>query len=88
MSRYHQNAKEIPTIGRRLIPISQNANINSLNLMLHPGEALVGCYDNGVYKIAPVLTTQGDVDEFYRQYARGMFLTMGYYAVPQEKLKI
>jgi hypothetical protein len=85
MSRYHQNAEEIPTIGRELMPRNGlKTTISRLNKMLQTGEILVGYYD----KIAQVLTTQSDVDHFYRQYASENFLNMYYYAVPQEKLKV
>jgi hypothetical protein len=88
MSRYHQNAKEIPSIGRHLQAYGEPPSLAKLQSMLHPDEVLIGYYDGIIRQIAPALTSQKDVDEFYGQYMAGHFVRMGYYAVPKDKLNL
>jgi hypothetical protein len=88
MSRYHQNAKEIPSIGRHLQAYGEPPSLAKLQSMLRPDEVLIGYYDGIIRQIAPALISQGDIEEFYRQYAMGYFVRMGYYAVPKDKLDL
>jgi hypothetical protein len=89
MGKYHSNAEEIPTIGRELrSPTGHQAQITTLNRMVKPGEVLVGYYDAMWRKIAPVLERQAQLDDFFQQYASGHFVRMGYYAVPEGKLRL
>ena len=51
------------------------------------GNVLVGILDNGLWAIAVDLTDKREYQEFYNSYARGMWLSMYLYEVPEEKIK-
>lgn len=87
MGKYHNPASEVAVIGRWLNTGSQ-PKIERLTEMLRPGEVVVGLTDNGLFQSAPLIREQADVDEFYRQYARGQLLKLDFYAVPTEKLNL
>lgn len=88
MSQYYSPAKEVPSIGRLLRhKDGLKVPIKTLLYMLKRGEVLVGWYSNGgTREIAPILESQGDLDQFYQQYRMGLFVNMNYYAIPKEKL--
>ncbi len=47
---------------------------------------LIAELDNGAYKIYPSVTRPNEFAYFYREYARGSFLTMDVRIVPKEAL--
>ena len=85
MGRYFNPVHELPTVGRMLPTFSSEYSV--VNKMLIQGEVLVGLYDNGIFKTAPFLTKKEDFDDFYQQYYQGFYLSVEYYAVPEEKVR-
>lgn len=86
MTQYCKQSNDIPTVGRRLVVPNLKTTIETLNQALCPDEVLVGCYDNGLWKVCPILTLQKDLDHFFQQYAEGQYIRMDYYAVRKQDM--
>lgn len=87
MGKYHNPAAEVPEIGRRILTGGW-PTLEGLQGQVHPGESLLGLTNNGLFSSAPLMRSQADVDEFYGQYATGRLLSLSFYAVPTDKIKI
>jgi len=85
MGQYYNPANDIETIGRPLRTLSDKPSLADLESQLEPGELVFAVCDKLIYKIAPFLEEQRQIDDFYSQYMRGMLIGIDYYAVPAEK---
>lgn len=50
-------------------------------------DVLVGIMNDGLYAIASDLTKEGEYQNFYNDYAQGIWLNIYLYTVPREKIK-
>ena len=47
---------------------------------------VVGVYDRGIFRVAPVLANKEDFAEFERQYNQGAFISRKFYAIGADKI--
>ena len=79
MGRYFNPVQDLPTVGRRLM----TGDFQAMATQLRTGEKILGLYDRGVFKLAPVIDDAKELEEFESQYCRGMLLSHAHYAVPE-----
>jgi hypothetical protein len=82
MGTYYQNPESLPTNGRKLLGYEDFVWIQR---QVRAGEKLVGCYDNGIRKVAPFLEDAPNYAHFEERYNQGMFLSRDFYAVKIEE---
>jgi hypothetical protein len=59
---------------------------SSLLKEVKDSEMLIGLFNIGLRDVAPVLSTQKDIETFHNLVLQRRFLTEAYYAVPCEKI--
>ena len=80
MGKYFNPVTDLPTKGRPLRTYSETwAEIHT---KVNKGEVLVGLFDRGLYKAAPLLETEKEFTYWMEQYKQGMWIDVEFWAVP------
>lgn len=83
MGKYVNPVTDVSKKGRLLRTYSQNwAEIRA---MVGEGEVLVGLFDNGLYKAAPLLDSEREFTYWIEQYNRGTWIDCEFWAMPLAK---
>jgi hypothetical protein len=72
------NKEALDAAGRNLIKQDSFADYKKL---LQAGEVLVGLFDRGIFKNAPVLPDEAEYEEFMKQVRSGTLKWLGFFAV-------
>lgn len=80
MGSYY-GVKKVEEIGERL-----NYN-NAKQPNVPVDKRLIAVIGNGLFKIAPDVTSPSEYDEFYHQYSSGYWLTFATYLLTEDQLK-
>ena len=71
--------------------VQRGTKISSLGMGKKPrvrkDEVLVGILDNGLWAVAPDVTSDGEFKDFYESYSQGYWLKMDVYALPKEEIE-
>jgi len=71
--------------------VQRGTKIKSLGRNRRPsvreGEVLVGILDNGVWAVAPDVTSESEFKYFYESYSQGNWLRMEVYALPKTEVE-
>jgi hypothetical protein len=79
MSIYYNPPEEVQEVGRQL----QAGSYSELVSQLRGDEMLFGLYDHLVFKHAPHLFSEAEMEEFEGQYRTGMLVNHDFFAVPR-----
>jgi len=60
---------------------------NILKNQLEDDEVLIGLFDRIIFKMAPLIHSQEDFNEFWAQYVSGDLISYKFYAVPNEVIE-
>lgn len=77
MGKYFNPVSELSQVGRQIY----GGSYSELTDQLNADEQLVGRYDRLIFNVCPLLFDVGEFTEFESQYARGMFVSHGFFAV-------
>jgi hypothetical protein len=85
MGKYFNPATKeaLTAVGR---PVGYVKNYEHGKAHLKAGEVLVGLFDRGNFKIAPVLPDAEEFEYFMEQYNSGMLLSCDFFAVPEASI--
>lgn len=51
------------------------------------GEILVGILSNGLWAVAPDITSDSEFNAFYKSYSQGQWLEIGIYTLPKKEIE-
>ena len=77
--------ESVKTRGRALRGVA-NRDYEGFIQQLLGNEHLFGLYDKLVYKVCADVTQKSEFEMFYNQYYSGMFVSVDYFAVPEDKI--
>ncbi len=71
--------------------VQRGTKISSLGMGKKPrvrdGEVLVGVVNNGLWAVAPDVTSDSEFEHFYGSYSQGNWLRMDVYALPKDEVE-